>query len=260
MPIGGAEDKRGQMTILRRFVALAGGRAAHIVVMPTASGFIEMVSQRYREVFTELGAAQVTVIGVSTREQAQDTGVVAAMHGATAVFLTGGNQMKISSILGGTPLLQAIRDRYNDGILVGGTSAGASALSQHMIAYGASGGAPKQRMVQLCPGIGLITQAIIDQHFSQRDRLGRLMTAVAYNPYILGIGLDEDTAVVIDPDKRLEVVGRGSVLIVDASNMSYTDIQDAKGHGSVTMYGVTVNTLSSGYKYDLIERKPILGE
>ncbi len=260
MAIGGAEDKRDQRIVLRRFVALAGGHAARIVVMPTASGLMELVGQKYHDLFIELGAGQVEVIGVSTREQAQDEGGVAVMKQATAIFLTGGNQMKISSLLGGTPLLQALRDRYSEGALVGGTSAGASALSQHMIAYGASGSAPKQRMVQLCPGIGLINQVIIDQHFSQRDRVGRLLTAVSHNPYILGIGLDEDTAVVIDPDKRLEVVGRGSVLIVDASQMTFTDIHAAKGHGAITMYGIILNTLAHGYKYDLIEREAILEE
>lgn len=258
MAIGGAEDKREERLVLRRFVALAGAHAAHIVVMPTASGFMEMVGQKYQELFTNLGAGEVTVLGVNSREEAQDTGAVAVINAATAVFLTGGNQMKISSLLGGTPLLQALRDRYSAGILVGGTSAGASAICQHMIAYGASGSAPKQRMVQLCPGIGLINQVIIDQHFSQRDRVGRLMTAVAHNPYILGLGLDEDTAAIIDPDKRLEVVGRGSVLVIDASNISYSNIHAAKGHGPITMFGVTLNTLTNGYKYDLIERRPIL--
>ncbi len=258
MAIGGAEDKREQRTVLRRFVALAGGHAAHIVVMPTASGFMELVGQKYHEIFTALGARQVTVLGVNSRVQAQDHEAVAAINDASAVFLTGGNQMKISSLLGGTPLLQAIRDRYSEGILVGGTSAGASAICQHMIAYGASGSTPKQRMVQLCPGIGLINQVIIDQHFTQRDRVGRLMTAVAHNPYIIGIGIDEDTAAIIDPDKRLEVVGRGSVLVMDASNMSYTNIHEAKGHGPITMFGMTLSALTQGYKYDLIERRPIL--
>lgn len=258
MAIGGAEDKRDQRTVLRRFVALAGGHAARIVVMPTASGFMEMVSQKYQEIFTELGARQVTALGVNTREQAQDEGAAAVIKQATAVFLTGGNQMKISALLGGTPLLQAIRDRYSEGILVGGTSAGASALSQHMIAYGASGSTPKQRIVQLCPGIGLINQVVIDQHFSQRDRIGRLMTAVSHNPYILGLGVDEDTAAIIDPDKRLEVTGRGAVVIVDASKMTYTNIHEAKGHGPITMFGVTISTMTQGFMYDLIERKPVL--
>ncbi len=260
MPIGGAEDKQDERIVLRRFVALAGGHAARIVVMPTASSLATVVGQRYREIFRTLGARQVEVLNISSREQAMDVSHLTAFEGATALFITGGNQMKLSAILGGTAVLQRIRDMHSAGMLVGGTSAGASAVSQHMIAFGASGSSPKQRMVQLCPGMGLLTQAIIDQHFSQRDRIGRLLTAVAHNPFILGIGIDEDTAAIIDPDKRLEVVGRGSVLIVDASNMSYTDIHDAKGYRPFTMYGVVINTLTSGHKYDLIERKPILPE
>src|SRR5690606_31167736 len=138
-----------------------------------------------------------------------------AIEDATGVFFTGGNQLRLSTLLGGTPVAKLVRILNARGVTVGGTSAGASILSEHMIAFGREGSSPTAGSVRLAPGLGLTNRFVIDQHFRQRDRLGRLVAALAYNPFAIGIGLDEDTAAFIGPDDTLEVEGSGSVTIVD---------------------------------------------
>lgn len=251
--IGGAEDKVRDRVILSRFVALAGGSDARIAVVATASSFAVEVGERYREVFTDLGAARVDPIVAQARPVANDETLAGIVDGATGVFLTGGNQLRLSSTIGGTRLSRAIEDRYHAGAVVGGTSAGASALSTHMIAFGASGLTPKQRMAQVSAGLGLLPGVIIDQHFQQRNRLGRLLTLVAQNPSLLGIGIDEDTAGVVTPDQVLEVIGRGSVTLVDGAGAE-TDAWEVAGHRPLMISNVVMHSLPGGYRFDLRRR------
>jgi cyanophycinase len=259
MAIGGAEDKARDRVILRRFVELCGGSAARIVILPTASQ-LAGTGALYKELFTALGAERVDVLPVNTRDEAFERGYAADVRDATGVFMTGGNQVRLSSVLGGTPLAQAIRRANSSGVVVGGTSAGASILSEHMIAFGRRGSLPHQRMVHLAPGLGVTNRVIIDQHFRQRDRVGRLLTAVAYNPFLVGLGLDEDTAVVIDQHNELEVVGRHGVLVIDASDMRHTNVHDAGGHAPLSMLGVHLDVLVHGYRYDLERREALAPE
>ena len=177
--IGGAEDKVRDRVILGRFIALAGGPQARIAVISTASSLGVEAGQRYREVFTELGAPVVRPLHAVTRMQANDESVAAAVSDATGIFMTGGNQLRLSSMIGGTRLADAILARFRDGAVVAGTSAGASAISSHMIAFGASGATPKHRMAQIAAGLGLLPAVIVDQHFQQRNRLGRLLSLIA---------------------------------------------------------------------------------
>lgn len=251
--IGGAEDKVRDRVILSRFVALAGGADARIAVVATASSFAVEVGERYREVFSDLGAARVDPIVAQARPVANDETLAGIVDGATGVFLTGGNQLRLSSTIGGTRLSRAIEDRYHAGAVVGGTSAGASALSTHMIAFGASGLTPKQRMAQVSAGLGLLPGVIIDQHFQQRNRLGRLLTLVAQNPSLLGIGIDEDTAGVVTPDQVLEVIGRGSVTLVDGAGAE-TDAWEVAGHRPLMISNVVMHSLPGGYRFDLRRR------
>jgi cyanophycinase len=248
--IGGAEDKIRDRVVLSRFVALAGGNAARIAIVATASSFAAEVSDRYREVFTDLGAARVDPILAQARPEANDDAHAALVGEATGVFLTGGNQLRLSSTIGGTLLSRAIEARYHAGAVVAGTSAGASALSTHMIAFGASGLTPKQRMAQISAGLGLLPGVIIDQHFQQRNRLGRLLALVAQNPSLLGIGIDEDTAGVVTPDQVLEVIGRGSVTIVDGT-AAETDAWEVSGHRPLMISNVVMHSLPAGYRFDL---------
>lgn len=251
--IGGAEDKVRDRVILSRFVALAGGRTARIVVISTASSLGPEVGERYRAVFGELGAKHVHPLHAVTRPQANDEAAVAAIGDATGIFLTGGNQLRLASTIGGTALAAAILERFRAGAVVAGTSAGASAMSSHMIAFGASGATPKQRMAQIAAGLGLLPGVIVDQHFQQRNRLGRLLSLIAQNPSLLGLGVDEDTAGIVGPEHVLEVIGRGSITVIDGS-ASETDAWDVRGHRPLMISNVVLHSLPAGYRFDLRRR------
>lgn len=212
--IGGAEDKLGHRTILNHFVQLAGGRRARIAVIATASSLGDEILALYRRVFTDLGAAEVMAPRPATREEAEAPGPAETVARATGVFMTGGNQLRLSMVVAGTRLGAALLDAHRRGVVVGGTSAGASALSAHMVAFGGPGEVPKQRLAHMSAGLGLLPGAVIDQHFSQRNRLGRLLLLVAESPSQLGIGIDEDTAIAVRGD-GFEVLGNGYVAIYD---------------------------------------------
>src|ERR1700722_10800263 len=223
IPIGGAENKENDRHILERFVRVSGGETSDIVVIPTASRMHE-TGPRYEKIFSESGAARVTVMDFDTRRDCQEQGRLQRLEEATGIFFTGGNQLRVTTLLGGTPVARLIRNRNANGVTVGGTSAGASILSEHMIASGDEGSAMIAGSVRLAPGPGLTTPFIIDKHFRQRDRLGRLITALAHNPFAIGIGLDEDTAAFISPDETVEVEGSGGATVVDASEVSFSSI------------------------------------
>jgi cyanophycinase len=252
--IGGAEDKVRERVILNRFVKLAGGRDARITVVSTASSLGAAAGELYKRVFGELGVADVQPIHAVTRAQANEESAARLVRDATGIFLTGGNQLRLSSTIGGTALARAILDRHRQGAVVAGTSAGASAMSTHMVAFGASGGSPKQRMVQMAAGLGVLPGVIVDQHFEQRNRLGRLLAIIAQNPSLLGIGVDEDTAGVIGPDMVLEVIGRRSVTIIDGSS-SDTDVWEVPAHRPLMISNVILHSLPSGYRFDLRRRE-----
>lgn len=256
LAIGGAEDKTNAQVILRRFVALAGGAAARIAIVPTASS-IEGAGQRYKALFLALGAASAEVAYVADRAAALDAATAAPLRDATGIFITGGNQMRLATILGGSPVEAAIMGRNAAGAVVAGTSAGASILSRHMIAIGAAGTGPRQRMAQLAAGFGLIDGVIIDQHFRQRDRIGRLLMLVALNPGQLGLGIDEDTAALIDADGMLEVLGRGTVMVVDGRGMT-SDIASQATNRPINVTDVVLHALAEGACYDLGARRPLL--
>ena len=254
--IGGAEDKVRDRVILSRFVSLAGGSDATIAVISTASSLGLEAGERYRAVFGELGVKHVRPLHAVTRPQANDEAAVRAVRDATGVFLTGGNQLRLSSTIGGTLLADTILDRFQQGAVVAGTSAGASAMSSHMIAFGASGGTPKHRMAALAAGLGVLPSVIVDQHFQQRNRYGRLLSVIAQNPSLLGLGVDEDTAGVVGPDGVMEVIGRGSVTIVDGAGAE-TDAWDVHGHRPVMISGVILHALPAGYRFDLRHRRRV---
>jgi len=252
--IGGAEDKIRDRVILNRFVSLAGGTDATIVVISTASSLGTLAAEKYSGIFTGLGVRRIRPLHATTRAEANDPAFLRQVRGATGIFLTGGNQLRLSSTIGGTKLAELILERHQEGAVVAGTSAGASAMSSHMIAFGASGGTPKHRMAALAAGLGVLPSVIVDQHFQQRNRYGRLLSVIAQNPSLLGIGVDEDTAGVVGPDGVMEVIGRGSVTIVDGSQAE-TDAWDVHGHRPVMISGVTLYALPAGYRFDLRHRK-----
>jgi cyanophycinase len=258
VPIGGAENKENDRHILERFIRVSGGENANIVVIPTASRMHE-TGPRYEKLFKDLGAAEVTAMDFDTRRDCQEAGRLRRIEEATGIFFTGGNQLRLTTLLGGTPVAKLIRARNAHGITVGGTSAGASILSEHMIAFGDEGSSVVSGSVRLAPGLGLTNRFIIDQHFRQRDRLGRLITALAYNPFAVGSGLDEDTAAFIGPDETIEVEGSGGMTIVDASEVSYSSIGDVGEGQPVSVLGLRLHVLVAGATFNLHTRLAAAG-
>jgi len=258
IPIGGAENKENDRRILERFVRVSGGDDSDIVVIPTASRMHE-TGPRYERLFTELRAGRVTVMDFDTRRDCQEPSRLRRIEEATGIFFTGGNQLRVTTLLGGTPVAKLIRVRNAGGVTVGGTSAGASILSEHMIASGDEGSTAVAGSVKLAPGLGLTNRFIIDQHFRQRDRLGRLATALSYNPFAVGIGLDEDTAAFIGPDETLEVEGSGTITIVDGSEVSYSSVDNASDGQPVCMLGLRLHFLVAGATFNLHTRTAAAG-
>ena len=258
IPIGGAEDKDTNPRILARFVELSGGADADIVVIPTASRLKDS-GTRYETLFQGMGAARVEVLDFDTRRDCQEEGRLARLAEASGIFFTGGNQLRLSTILGGTQVARCIRLRNAQGVTVAGTSAGAGFLSEHMIAFGAKGSSPRASSVRLAPGLGLTNRFVIDQHFRQRDRLGRLTAALGYNPFAIGIGLDEDTAAFISPDDTLEVEGSGAVTVVDAHDLQFSSMAQAGEDDPVCLLGLGVHILIAGATFNLHTRRASAG-
>jgi cyanophycinase len=254
IPIGGAEEKLNHPSILERFVEICGGSSSVIAIIPTASR-LEDTGERYQNFFRELGVSNAKVLPYATRADCQSGEGIELLDEAHGVFMTGGNQLRLSTTLGGTPVAQTIRRRNAAGLHVAGTSAGAAFLPEHMIAGGAEGATPSPDMVRLAPGLGLTNNFIVDQHFRQRNRLGRLLTALAYNPFAVGIGLDEDTAAFIKPGDSLEVVGSGGITVVDPSDLEYSSMDRADRNEPVCLIGVRLHILVAGGSYDIASRK-----
>jgi cyanophycinase len=252
--IGGAEEKLRQRQILSRFLSLSGGPEARLAIISTASSLGDEATDLYQSLFRTMGVSDVRGLRPLTREEANDPDLAGQIADATGIFMTGGNQLRLSSVIGGTALGRAIIERHRHGTLVAGTSAGASAISTHMVAFGTSGATPKQRMTQMSAGLGLLPGVIIDQHFEQRNRLGRLLALVAQSPALLGMGVDEDTAALVSPSGVMEVIGKGSVMILDPARLQ-TDAYEVKRHRPIMVSGVILHSLPSGYRFDLRRRR-----
>jgi cyanophycinase len=258
IPIGGAEDKENSPQILQRFVELAGGPRADIAIIPTASS-VSSTGSRYERIFSEMGARRVVSLDFDTRRDAEEPGRLERLREASGVFFTGGNQLRLSTLLGGTSVAKTVRQMNAAGIPVAGTSAGAAFLCEHMIAFGDEGSTPVAGSVRLAPGLGLTNRFIIDQHFRQRDRLGRLLTALAYNPFAAGIGLDEDTAAFITPDNTVEVEGSGGITVVDAAEVEFSSMDRVEEGRPVCLLGVKLHILARGATFDLKSRRANAG-
>ena len=253
--VGGAEDKQDDCRILREFVRLAGGAKARVVVMTVASEWPDEVGAAYSEVLQRLGAKSVQALDVRTREQASEPALVQALDKATAVFFTGGDQMRITNLLGGTPADQALHRRHEGGMVLGGTSAGASMMSGTMILDGVSEATPRVGNVRTGPGMEFLRGVIIDQHFGQRGRTGRLLSALAQYPHELGVGIDEDTALVVRGDE-FEVIGCGAVTVLDAGAASHNDFLERGENQHVALCNVKLHVLTAGLGFNLAERTP----
>ena len=250
MPIGG---RIGDSDILRYFTKLCGGQRAVIAVIPTASSDPD-TGAFYEQTFKSLGARTAVALPIEGRADCERQELLDAIEKADGVFLTGGTQLRLSTTLGGTSVAKLLRRRNAAGQHVAGTSAGAAFLSEHMIAFGDEGPTPKQGMVTLAPGLGLTNRILVDQHFRQRDRLGRLLMALSLNPFAVGVGLDEDTAAFIGPDDIAEIHGSGAITIVDPSHVEFSSADSTAPGEPVSLIGVRLHVLTHGATYNLHTR------
>ncbi len=258
--IGGAEDKEGDCEILREFVRLAGKRKGPLVIMTAAAQYPQKVSREYLKIFRRLGDEEVISLDIPSREHAQLSSSAKTITSAGGVFFTGGDQLRITSLLGGTEVDLALHEAYKKGTIIAGTSAGASVMSATMIIGGDEDSTPYPGSISMGPGMGLVHQVVIDQHFAQRGRLGRLVSAVAKQPAILGVGIDEDTAVLINSNNHMQVIGSQTVTVVDGNNCEHTNVSEAEPKQPLGITAITVHILPRGYGYDFQNRQALVPE
>ncbi len=256
--IGGAEDKLGQSKVLKHAIEMCGGPESKIMVLTTATQKPEEVGKEYRNVFSRLGVKSIDVLNVDTRTDANSDSVAQKISSAAGVFFTGGDQLRITSILGGTKTAKVLMDMYKKGIPIIGTSAGASVMSSVMIVDGNGNSAARKCTLGMSPGLGFIEQVIIDQHFEQRGRLGRLLIGVAQNPSVLGIGIDEDTSIKVYSNASFEVIGTNCVTVIDGNTIQESNVSELKSEEIIALSNVTIHILPSGYGYDISQRKILM--
>lgn len=256
--IGGAEDKYNERRLLRKFVALAGGSEARILIVPIASDYPEFSADVYTQAFRKLGLQHISLLRATSRQEVIDADAEQLLKDVSGVFISGGDQMRLVSLLGGTAFARLLADRvHHTPLVLAGSSAGAAGMSATMIVRGEALPHPQKNSLRLSPGLGILQNIIIDQHFTERGRLSRLITAVSYNPRHLGIGIDENTAVIISHDGTLEVHGHGTVTIIDDSRIRYNDIAEVQEEEAFAVTGVQLHILRHGMRYDFTRRSPI---
>ncbi|KXG77839.1 Cyanophycinase [Fervidicola ferrireducens] len=258
MIIGGAEDRSGDKEILKKFAEISGQGKANVTVITVASQDPKGVGEMYVEIFSQLGIGHVEALYIKSRSDANKESVAERIASSTGIFFTGGDQLRITSILGGTKAYHALERAYRQGVIIAGTSAGAAAMSDTMIIGGAGDEAPKGNTVSMAPGLGLLEEVVIDQHFAQRGRMARLLLAVAQNPFILGVGIDEDTAIIVHPDGNFWVIGSNTVTVLDGSCVSFTNVSELRPGEPLAMCNAALHVLSPGLGFDMKKRKPLL--
>src|SRR5215213_3288760 len=254
--IGGGELAEAP-DILEEFLGLLKDKPdAHIVVMTVATNEPKEAGRKYDAMFRNRGVKHISVVDVSARGDAYSESAIKKIRDADALFFTGGDQLHVTGLMGGSPLNELIYEKIKKGFIVAGTSAGAMMMSDSMIVSGRNDIAPKVGGVEIAPGMNLIEGTVIDTHFSQRGRHGRLMTAIAHFPQLLGIGIDERTAI-CQSNGEFKVIGEGAVTIMDGHGIKHCDLVEKKEEELLGMFDVCVHILPAGYKYDLKKREPI---
>jgi cyanophycinase len=253
--IGGNEAKEGARTILAHVAKQVG--AGKLVVATLASEQPEAQWSQYLKIFQELGVRRVEQLDARRREDLLDGELLNLLEGTTVLFFAGGDQLKITSRFGGTELCDRMRDLYQNGATIAGTSSGASVMSETMLVAGEGEESPSasEGSLRMAPGLGFMPGVIIDQHFAERGRIGRLVGAVAQNPRLLGLGIDEDTAALFDGRRTLRVMGSGAVYVVDGRGLTYTSAAEDHG-GRDSVHGLILHVLSAGDTFDLETRTP----
>ncbi|MGG7097886.1 cyanophycinase [Clostridium sardiniense] len=254
--IGGAEDKEGRKKILNEVCDLINKDRDLLLVATIASEIQEEMEDVYDKVFREIGVKNIEFLNIEDREEAYLEKNIDLIKSSKLIFFTGGDQLKITSLIGGTPLNKALINGMHSGKIIVGTSAGASVMSGTMILEGDDEESPKKHSINMCPGLGFIENVVIDQHFIQRGRIGRLLTGIAENPEYLGIGIDEDTAIIIDERKILKVIGNGAVYIIDGTGINHTNVSEQFRDKTLSIFNVKLHVLIEGNKFDLINKIP----
>jgi cyanophycinase len=250
---GGHEDHDGERVILKEVASLVP--EGRLVLATVASHEPQGYLEKYQTSFRDLGVTEVTELYVDDRIEAASLEKIRALEDVGAVFFSGGDQLRITSQIGGTPLLDRIIAIYKAGGVIAGTSAGASMMSETMLVKGPNATSSRIGDVRMAPGLGLLPNAIIDQHFAERGRIGRLIGAVAQNPRELGIGIDEDTAIIVR-GAQFHVIGSGAVYLVDASGVTHSDVAENGTSATVSVHDLKLHVLGSGESFDLRTRRP----
>ncbi|ERT03948.1 cyanophycinase [Lyngbya aestuarii BL J] len=260
--IGGAEDKVHGREILQTFFNRAGGAKAQLAIVPSASREPGLQGERYQKIFEEMGAKEIKIFDIRERHHCENTEWHSYLDtSCTGVFLTGGDQLRLYSLLADTPLMSKIRVAAREGrMALAGTSAGAAVMSHHMIAGGGSGESPNRSLVDMATGLDIMPEVIVDQHFHNRNRLSRLISAITSHPERLGLGIDEDTCAMFEAQEKLKVIGKGTVTIVDATEMSYTNASKVGAADPLSLFNLRVHILSHGDEYNIRTRIPIASQ
>lgn len=255
--IGGHEDKEHDMEILKEVAKPLSHTKKRLLIVTVASHLPQELAKDYQEVFGKLGVKNIDVLDIRTRADAYSAENVGKVDEASVVFFTGGDQLRITSQIGGSPVSMRIRELFRDGGIVAGTSAGAAAMPDTMLFAGPSDESLEISALGMAPGLGLIEGVVIDSHFAERGRMGRLLGAVAQNPRNLGIGIDEDTAIAVRSGETFEVLGSGAVYIVDGTGITYTALSERHAEGTLSIYNVKLHVLTHGDTFDLNTLQPM---
>ena len=254
--IGGGEDKKGERAILAEVAGKAAGRGK-LVIVTAATEIPDEYLQDYLPVFKELGVRDVDVLDIRSRADAYAEDGLQKLREAAVVFFTGGRQLRIASQVGGSPIYKCMRQAYESGATIAGTSAGAAVMPETMVISGPSDDSPDPDALAMAPGLGLLQGVVVDSHFAQRGRIGRLLAAVAQNPRNLGLGIDEDTAIVVDGHQDFRVIGSGAIYVVDGGGISYSSLERSAG-GVLTVHDVKLHVLAGGDAFDWASKRPRL--
>jgi cyanophycinase len=254
--IGGAEDKEGKKEILRRVCDSIDKDKDTLLVATIATEYPKEAANKYKEVFGELKVRNIKVLDINERTEAYDEMNAELIKESSLIFFTGGDQLRITSLIGGTPIYDALKEACHKGTFIVGTSAGASVMSDTMIVQGKDEDSPRKCTLKMSPGLGLIKDVIIDQHFAQRGRIGRLLTGIAQNPEVLGIGIDENTGIIVNQSGFIEVIGEGAVYFIDGSTITYTNVSELYADDILSMHNVKLHILTNKSKFDLRKKSP----
>ena len=254
--IGGAEDKRGKKEILKKVAEYINTKEDKMLIATIATEYPEKTYDDYKNVFIKLGIKNIDKLDISKREDAFNDKNINLIKTTNLLFFTGGDQLRITSMIGGTPIYNVIKELCSNGGVIAGTSAGASVMSDTMIVEGEDDESPHKCTLKMSPGLGLVKNIIIDQHFAQRGRVGRLLTAIAQNPEVLGIGIDEDTAILVSDKGTAEVIGSGAVYFIDGSGITYSNVSEQYSNEILSMFNVKLHVLKEGDQFDLLKKIP----